>query len=176
MSDKSVDHDWKNRVSEERRRQEEEEARRAAEKQETRETSVPATFMNFMSEYAMRGMVLLGQIPYPGSDDRVIDIAGARYTIDILAVIQDKTKNNLSKDEESYMRNALYELRLRFVDVSEKITAGKLKEGPQGSAAGMGEEADEAPTGLLGEKLPGAANGAPTPDPNAKTKPRIIVP
>ena len=161
MSDKAIDNDWKNRVSEERRKAEEEEARKAAEKQESRESTVPATFMNFLSEYAMRAMVLLGMIPYPGSEDRVIDIAGARFTIDILAVIQEKTKNNLSKEEENYLRTALYELRMRFVDVSEKITAGTLKEGPQ-EAPGGGPQGGGAGSG-------GAAGGA-------DAKPKIIVP
>lgn len=155
MSDKSIDTDWKNKVSAERQQAEEAAAKKAVEDQETRESAVPATFMSFLSEYAMRAMVLMGMIPYPGSDDRVIDIGGARFTIDILGVIQDKTKNNLTPEENDYLRNALYELRIRFVDVADKIAKGQLKEGPQ--------------TGS------GAPAGA-TPAPGGGDKPKIIVP
>ncbi|MGH7142619.1 MAG: DUF1844 domain-containing protein [Planctomycetota bacterium] len=155
MSGKQIDDDWKNRVADERRQAEEAEAKRNAEAQESRRSQVPATFTNFLSEYAMRAMVLLGMIPYPGGEERLIDVGGARFTIDILGVIEEKSKGNRTKEEDAYLRNALYELRLRFVDVSEKVAAGTLKEGPQGSVGAAGGVEASAPAGRSGAGMPG---------------------
>jgi hypothetical protein len=48
------------------------------------------------------------------------DLAMARHTIDMLAVLQDKTRGNLSLEEQRLLENSLTELRFRFVQASQK--------------------------------------------------------
>jgi hypothetical protein len=56
----------------------------------------------------------------PGPDGRAEpDLELARQTIDVLGILQDKTKGNLSGEEERLLDQALYDLRMRYVEVSK---------------------------------------------------------
>ena len=50
-----------------------------------------------------------------------LDLMGARQTIDILGILNDKTKGNLTPAEESMLRNVLYELRMAYLEVTNLI-------------------------------------------------------
>jgi hypothetical protein len=52
------------------------------------------------------------------------DLLAARHVIDMLAMIQEKTKGNLSLEEQRLIENSLTELRFRFVQVSESAAKG----------------------------------------------------
>ena len=45
----------------------------------------------------------------------------ARYTIDLMAILQDKTKGNLTLDEQRYLENSLTELRYRYVQKADEL-------------------------------------------------------
>jgi hypothetical protein len=64
-------------------------------------------------------LVHLGDAPSPegGRPDR--DLALAKQTIDLLGILQEKTRNNLSGEEERLLDQVLYDLRLRFVEISK---------------------------------------------------------
>ena len=50
-----------------------------------------------------------------------VDLMGARQTIDTLSLLKDKTKGNLTSKEESLLQNALYEMRMAYVEVTNAI-------------------------------------------------------
>jgi hypothetical protein len=52
------------------------------------------------------------------------DLVAARHAIDMLAMLQEKTKGNLSMEEQRLIENSLTELRFRFVQVSESAAKG----------------------------------------------------
>jgi hypothetical protein len=56
------------------------------------------------------------------------DLSAARHAIDLLAMIHEKTRNNLSVEEQRLIENSLTELRFRFVQVSENVGKSKLEE------------------------------------------------
>jgi hypothetical protein len=60
-----------------------------------------------------------------------MDILGARQTIDTLGLLADKTKGNLTPGEQNFLQNALYELRMAYLEVANAIARG-----PQSGAAG----------------------------------------
>ncbi len=60
----------------------------------------------------------LGDAPDPADGQSHRDLPMARQTIDLLALLQDKTRGNLSGPEESLLAQALYDLRLRYVEVA----------------------------------------------------------
>jgi len=62
----------------------------------------------------------LGDAPHPSGGASEVDLPMARQTIDLLALIQEKTHGNLTGAEEQMLTQALYDLRLRFVEVSQK--------------------------------------------------------
>ena len=78
-----------------------------------RDASEP-NFAVFLSSLSMQAMMALGELPLPGTDARHEDLDQARYLIDILGMLQEKTRNHLTAEEGQFLENALYELRLRY--------------------------------------------------------------
>ncbi|HEU4404308.1 MAG TPA: DUF1844 domain-containing protein [Polyangiaceae bacterium] len=74
-------------------------------------------FSTFIVSLSHSALTHLGDAPQPdGSVER--DLALARQTIDILGLLQEKTHGNLTGDEERLLTQVLYDLRMRFVEVS----------------------------------------------------------
>jgi Domain of unknown function (DUF1844) len=78
------------------------------------------TFERFMASLYMTGMMQLGLMHEQGMPPQV-DLMGARQTIDTLALLKEKTKGNLIQKEESLLQNALYEMRMAYVEVTDAI-------------------------------------------------------
>jgi Domain of unknown function (DUF1844) len=81
------------------------------------------TFERFLTSLYMTGMLQLGLMHEQGGQPQ-LDLIGARQTIDTLAMISEKTKGNLTSKEESFLQNALYELRMAYVEVTNAIARG----------------------------------------------------
>ncbi len=62
-----------------------------------------------------QAMLSLGEVPTPQGQPSPVDVDSARYTIDLLGVLQLKTRGNLAPEEHQLLENALYDLRVRFV-------------------------------------------------------------
>ena len=76
--------------------------------------------MSFRAQAEMQlGLMHFGQEPEPKPELKL-----ARHTIDLMAILLEKTKGNLTIEEQRMLENALTELRFRFVQVSEE-TAGQ---------------------------------------------------
>lgn len=73
-------------------------------------------FYTFVLSLASSAFVHLGDAPHPETGQPAEpDLVLAQQTIDILAMLRDKTKGNLTPEEEKFMENLLTDLRLRFV-------------------------------------------------------------
>ena len=70
----------------------------------------------------MQSMVQLGMPLREGDPPQQPDIIGARHTIDMLAVLQEKTKGNLTDRERTVLENSLFELRMAFIELTNAIT------------------------------------------------------
>lgn len=81
------------------------------------------TFERFLASLYMTGMLQLGLMQEQGGQPQ-LDIIGARQTIDSLALLSEKTKGNLSAKEQNFLQNALYELRMAYVEVTNAIARG----------------------------------------------------
>ncbi len=88
-----------------------------AEKEEIRELP-PVNFSMFILSLNTSALVHLGEIPDPHTQQKKKDLALARQTIDILDMLREKTRGNLTKEEEKLLENILYELRLLYLKVS----------------------------------------------------------
>ena len=76
-------------------------------------------FSTFVLSLSHSALVHLGDAPAPDGHAGERDLTLARQTIDLLAILQEKTRNNLSGEEERLLDQALYDLRVRFVEVSK---------------------------------------------------------
>lgn len=78
-----------------------------------------ATFLQFLSGMAAQALVHLGAIANPLTGQTSVDVPNARYSIDLLAILDEKTKGNLTDEEARYLAAALHELRMRFIQVNK---------------------------------------------------------
>lgn len=73
------------------------------------------TFSTFVLSLASSALVHLGEVPNPETGSTARDEALARNAIDVLTMLDDKTRNGLTPDESKLIRDVLYELRMKFV-------------------------------------------------------------
>jgi hypothetical protein len=78
------------------------------------------TFEHIIQSFYVSAMIARGAGAEPGQKARV-DILGARQSIDMLALLQDKTKGNLTQKEETTLQNVLFELRMMFMEITNAI-------------------------------------------------------
>ena len=83
--------------------------------------SPPVDFPSYILFYYTQGMVLLGEVPDPHTNQKHEDMEAARHIIDILSMLEQKTKGNLSKEEEQLLEGVLYELRMKFMAKTNRI-------------------------------------------------------
>ena len=72
-------------------------------------------FSTFIFSLNASALVHLGAIEDPASGQKIKNLPLAKQTIDILNMLEEKTRGNLNKDEETIMRNILYDLRIAYV-------------------------------------------------------------
>lgn len=115
MGDKKVDESWKQNVDKEK------------------ETGVdpgeePAypepNFPFFITSIGMQALTLLGELRDPNAPAETSqepDLAQAHYLIGSLEMLSEKTRGNLSTQEDTMLKNLLYDLRLKFVEKSKEL-------------------------------------------------------
>lgn len=77
-------------------------------------------FATFVLSMASSALLHLGQMPDPDTQKTQANLPMAKQTIDILAMLQGKTRGNLSRDEEQLLENLLYDLRLKYVEAAKR--------------------------------------------------------
>ena len=108
---KKVDESWKDSV----RKEKETAAVKPAEPAPESESD----FLAFLSTLAMQALMALGEAPNPVTGEAQADPAQAQYLIDVLQMLSDKTRWNLSPEETAELKTILYQLRLKFVQKSQ---------------------------------------------------------
>lgn len=131
-----VDTDWKKQAQDEKRRlAEEEQKKAAAATPAASETSgaagvrrpgaggrtgrelPPASFASMVSTLVTQALFYLGELA-PQGGEPVVNLDMAKHQIDTLNILEEKTRGNLTEDEQRALDNALYETRMRYVNVA----------------------------------------------------------
>ncbi len=76
----------------------------------------PPDFKFFVTTLAMQASIALGHMPNPSTDKVEEDLTQAKFLIDTLGMLQEKTKNNLTPEEITLLENMLYELRVAYLE------------------------------------------------------------
>lgn len=84
-------------------------------------TAAKIDFPSYVLSYYTQGLVFLGEVPNPMTNTSEQDLEAAQQMIDILSMLQTKTKGNLSKEEEQLLNSVLYELRMKFMARTNRI-------------------------------------------------------
>lgn len=86
------------------------------------------TFEHVIQSFYVSAMISMGAGTEPGQKPR-IDILGARQSIDMLTLVQEKTKGNLTPKEEATLQNVLFELRMMFLEITNAIAQSAQRPG-----------------------------------------------
>lgn len=112
MAEKKVDESWKEEVGKEK------------EKVETGSGEKPfpeADFYSFISGLGMQALMFMGEIPDPITKKKQKNFPQAKYIIDTLIMLGQKTKGNLSEEEGGLMEGIIHELQMKYVKAVESI-------------------------------------------------------
>ena len=89
-------------------------------------TLPPATFEFLVFSLKVQAeMRLMGDAPEPGESEQkepLPDLTGARHAIDLLSMLEEKTRGNLNLEERRAIENSLTELRFRYIQATEKLS------------------------------------------------------
>jgi hypothetical protein len=114
-------------------------------------------FIEFVMMHAQNAALFLGQIPNPQTGKGEVNLELARMFIDQLAMIQEKTRGNLSGEESTVLRNALSNLQMVFVEISQN--PGKVISAPKD-----GEPSAAAESAAPGQPAGGEATAKSSPE------------
>ncbi len=116
-----VDEDWKAEAQKEKEilaAQEEAEKEKKQEEKEARGPLPEGNFAALVSMLTTQALFALGLLQVKDQEKKEPDLEIAKYNIDILETIREKTKGNLTKEEETVLSNTLNELRMGYVRVA----------------------------------------------------------
>jgi hypothetical protein len=127
MSDEKkiiIDEDWKSQVAAEKEAALHKPAAASAQPDATDGDDFggelpEASFELLISTFVTEAMVALGQFPHPGTGQIEADHGHAKFAIDMLEVIAEKTKGNLNPMEEQGIKDILHQLRMAFIAVTQ---------------------------------------------------------
>ena len=109
-------------------------------------------FIEFVMMHAQNAALFLGQIPNPKTGQGEVNLELAKMFIDQLAMIQEKTRGNLSSEEAAVLRNTLANLQMVYVEVAQQAPKGSSQpqrppseEKPEASSS-AGPAADKSTT------------------------------
>jgi len=110
-ANKKVDEEWKKQVERDKERE-------TAKQTQQQPRGVPpeaTSFTAFITGLAMQAMMALGEMADPKTGLQRENVGEARYLIDTLSMLQEKTKGNLTEQEAAAIEEAVYSLRMTYV-------------------------------------------------------------
>jgi hypothetical protein len=115
--------DTEGKVKEEESKEPREEDKRDERAEESKQgefTPLPeVNFSSFVLSLSSSILLHLGEIADPQSGEKKKDLALAKQTIDIVNLLKDKTKGNLTEEEQNLLEHILYDMRMRFVKATQ---------------------------------------------------------
>ncbi|MBU3958532.1 MAG: DUF1844 domain-containing protein [Candidatus Omnitrophica bacterium] len=117
---KNIDESWKEAVKKEKEKE--------AVGQDNFLPSEP-DFNLFITTLALQASISLGTVPNPATNKKEENLTQAKFIIDTLEMLQQKTKGNLTSEETKLLENLLYELRMQYVS---KVNKEKIAEDKSG--------------------------------------------
>jgi hypothetical protein len=119
-------------------------------------------FIEFVMMHAQNAALFLGQIPNPKTGEGEVNLELAKMFIDQLAMIQEKTRGNLSNEEANVLRNAVSNLQMAFVEVARTQ--------PGGDSTPEAEPARSAPEAPGAAETSAGSEESSSPAPEAESK------
>jgi Domain of unknown function (DUF1844) len=81
---------------------------------------MPVTFASFVISLGSSSLMLMGEVLDPQQSAMPVNLPQAKEIIDLLSVLEAKTKGNLTTEEQAVLRDMLYALRMKYVSLTSK--------------------------------------------------------
>lgn len=133
-----VDSDWKSQAQAEKEKLAEQEAKAAPAGKGGPDALPPADFRGLVGMLATQAVMYMGGLADRSTGQAIFDPEYSKHMIDLLGVLESKTKGNLSDEESKELSGVLHELRLRFVELSDYVAKGGGR--PSGSKPAGGDK------------------------------------
>ena len=104
FTQKRVDESWKEDV-----------ARLKGGKENEPVESIPLSFANFATSLGIQALIKMGELKSPGAEKIEVDLESARETIDLLLILKDKTRGNLTSEEKTLLSSLIADLQMKFI-------------------------------------------------------------
>jgi len=117
-----VDEDWKEQAAKEKDNlveQEQTDKEKQDDQQQPRDLP-PADFAGLVSMLATQAFFALGVIRTKEDEEPQTNMALAQYNIDMLGIVEEKTRDHLTDEEKKLVEGTIHQLRMAFVQVSQK--------------------------------------------------------
>ncbi len=159
-----IDSDWKAQAQAEKERLAKAEAERSKSRRDAPESDEmpPADFKSLVGVLASQALMGLGAYADP-QGRVVVDLVGSRFSIDLLGILEEKTRGNLDPDEAKDLQTVLGELRSRFIQIASMVAqqmkaqggipTASMDEGSHGIAGRLD------PRGVMPPSGPGPTGG-----------------
>ena len=102
---KKIDESWKEAVEKEK----------SGPKEAGEQVLLEPDFAFFISTLALQASISLGVVPNPATNQKEENLPQAKFMVDTLSMLKEKTQGNLNKEESQLLENILYELRMQYV-------------------------------------------------------------
>lgn len=123
--DKFIDESWKNSVEKEKVHifgQDENENQPPAQGDQSEELN----FSNYVASLGFQALIFMGEIPNPVTEQAEKNLPQSKFLIDTLILLREKTKGNLTEQEDKLLNGAIYELQVKFIEVLKKEQGGEI--------------------------------------------------
>lgn len=81
-----------------------------------------ANFLNYITSLSFQAMIFMGEIPNPMTNKVDKNLEQAKFLIDTLSMLKEKTAGNLNDQEKALLENSVYELQTKYVQISGDTT------------------------------------------------------
>ena len=122
-----VDEGWKRSVAEEREKGKREREQPHAQEPTQQEYPEPS-FRVFLAGLYTQTLISLGEVEHPVTHKKELALPEARYLIDTINMLRQKTQGNLSGDEQMYLDSLLHDLRMRYVSATGRPASEQTAE------------------------------------------------
>lgn len=112
--EKNIEDSWKDAVSREKEQL----------KKEGKPVYEEPTFKFFVTTFSLQAAIALGEVDNPVTNKKEENLQQAKFIIDTLGILLEKTKGNLTQEESSFLENVLYELRMVYISKIDKKNSG----------------------------------------------------
>jgi len=130
----------------------------------TRDELMSALFAHLVMQQSNMAMMLMGKAPHPETGQALRDLESAKLFIDLLEMLEAKTKGNLTKEEQNLLKQTLMAVRMGFVEAVESPSEAK----PGSADIPVGGRSAEAAKSAEAEKGPSLEGAASAPEESHK--------